>query len=123
MKHFALTLLLVGILGGASAEAACTSPAGVESEMKWIAPNMKYCNNTVWQAMNDTVTGTACTGAGKLQYNTGKVQYCNGSFWVESAPNTDHGACAPAQAGYFYYDTTGKYYWFCNSANWRRMGP
>lgn len=91
--------------------------------MKWIAPNMVYCNNTAWQAMNNTVTGTACTGAGKVQFNSPKVQFCNGSFWVETAPNVNHGACAAIDGGKYYYDNVGKYYWFCSSTNWRRMAP
>lgn len=118
---FALVLTL---FYSAKAFAACTSPAGVAGQMQYISgvSQVQFCNGTSWQAMNNTTTATACTPAGKIQYVSSEVMWCNGSVWVKTAPSTDYGACAAGIAGKFYYDG-GSWYWFCNGANWRRMGP
>lgn len=115
----AFTVFFIDLAGAAN----CTSPAGIEGEMQWIAPNMKYCNGTGWQAMNNTVTASTCSTTGQISYNSSKVQFCNGTNWVETAPTTNYGTCTAVDSGKFYYDTTGKYYWYCNATNWRRMGP
>jgi hypothetical protein len=110
---------------GSSAWAACNTPVGSAGQMMWIAGQVKvkYCDGTNWVAMNDTATATACSTAGQISYVSSEIMYCNGSVWIKTSPATNHGACAVGIAGNFYYDTTGKYYWFCNGSNWRRMGP
>ncbi|MFP5520603.1 MAG: hypothetical protein ACLGGX_11915 [Bdellovibrionia bacterium] len=102
---------------------ACTSPTGVEGQMTLISTAMRYCNGTSWVAMNDTVIGPACGELGRVEYVSGEIVYCNGSQWVRTAPVVDQGTCSAAEGGRFYYDTSGKYYWFCNGSAWRRMGP
>ena len=117
----AMVLFLLGI--GTTAEAACASPVGNAGQLQWISPNVKYCNGTTWVTLNNTATATSCTVAGEIKYISGEIMYCNGSVWVKTAPATNHGACTTTTPGYFYYDTGGTYYWFCNGSNWRRMGP
>ncbi len=120
---FTALLLTFGI--SSWAQAACTSPAGSSGQLQWIpaATAVKYCNGTTWVTMDNTATATACSPAGKIQYTSSEIMFCNGSVWVKTAPATNHGACAVAIAGKFYYDSTGTFYWFCNGTNWRRMGP
>lgn len=104
---------------------ACTSPVGVEGQMQWIAASsvVRYCNGTSWVSMDNTLTATSCSSIGAIQFVSSEIMFCNGSVWVKTSPATNHGACIPAEAGRFYYDTTGKFYWFCSGTNWKRMGP
>lgn len=108
-----------------AAFADCTSPAATAGALQWVTAfsQVRFCNGTSWVALNNTTTATGCSVTGAVQYVSGEIMWCNGSVWVKSAPSTDHGACAAAQAGYFYYSGSDTYYWFCNGANWRRMGP
>ena len=121
----ALTTLLILIGMARFAQAACASPVGNAGQLTWIAASsaVKYCNGSTWVTMNNTATATACSPAGKIQYVSSEIMFCNGSVWVKTAPLTNHGTCTAALAGKFYYDSGGTYYWFCNGANWRRMGP
>lgn len=121
----AITTLLIIIGMAPVAYAACASPAGVAGQLQWIAASaaVKYCNGTTWVTLNNTNTGLTCSVAGVVQYVSSEIMFCNGVNWYRTAPVVNHGACAAAQAGRFYYDTGGTYYWFCNGANWRRMGP
>lgn len=120
-----LTVLLLLLALGETAQAVCSSPAGNSGQLMWIAASaaVKYCNGTAWVTMNNTNSGIACSTVGAIQYVSSEIMFCNGANWYKTAPPTNHGACAAAQAGKFYYDTGGTYYWFCNGANWRRMAP
>lgn len=120
-----LPALLIIIGMARIAKADCASPVGVAGQLQWIAASsaVKYCNGSSWVTMNNTATATACSSAGQIQYVSSEIMFCNGSVWVKTAPTTNHGTCTAATAGKFYYDTGGTYYWFCNGANWRRMGP
>lgn len=123
LRNITILLMVIGVVHIAKAD--CTSPTGVAGQMQWIAASsaVKYCNGTTWVTMNNTATATACSSAGAIQYVSSEIMFCNGSVWVKTAPATDHGTCLATAAGKFYYDPTGTYYWFCNGANWRRMGP
>lgn len=101
--------------------ADCTGPAAKEGQMQWVTSDVRYCNGTSWVTMNNGTTGATCTKAGEVRYVSGEIVYCNGANFIRTSPIVNHGACAGTDAGRFYYATVGKYYWFCNGSNWRRM--
>lgn len=96
--------------------------------MTWVGTTMQYCYGTAWRALNNTLaTSVACTPK-TITYRNNEIHYCNnaGNGWVQTAPLTNWGACGAAvlPAGRFYYDTSGKYYWYCSgTSQLRRMGP
>lgn len=133
MKHsrplssFLRSLILgMGIyLVSAQASAACASPTGAAGEMKLISDVMYYCASTAWRATANVNTGTACSSPGTIQNRSNVLYWCKASpaTWHTTAPATLHGSCAAGQAGYFYYDSSNTYYWFCTGSAWHRLGP
>ena len=63
-----IVLLLLTLLLGQNAKAACTTPAGVAGQSQYISGEFKYCNNTTWVSMKyggvsvaSTLTDTGLT--------------------------------------------------------------
>lgn len=117
------------LLSGSFARAACASPTGVDGQLLYNAGVLQYCASTVWRTVIDTDLGTACSPAGTIKFVSSEIVYCSsGLTWQRTAPLNDPwggtwGACTAGQAGYFYYDSVGTYYWFCTGSHWSRMGP
>ena len=110
------------ILAGSSAHAACVSPAGVQGEFRYLAPELRFCDGNGWQTTSVTTTATACTQAGEITYVGNVMRYCNGSVLVQM--NGPAGAaCTGADGGTNYvmtlaYNSTAQSGHFCNGTNY-----
>jgi hypothetical protein len=67
---------------------------------------------------------TGCSQAGKLRYSGNRVEYCNGSSWVDTRHST-LGSCTGHPAGKMRYNSAGGVgsasYEFCDGTNWISM--
>ncbi len=59
--------------------------------------------------------------AGSINYNSGvsRLQFYNGTSWVDFGDNTTLGPCTTA--GVFDYDTLNSVFRYCDGSNWRRF--
>lgn len=129
-----LGIFLLPSLWAQPAFANCVSPAAVDGQILYIHPLLKYCEGTTWRDFNNTNSGVACSQQGRIEYISGDLRYCDGTTWRWTANAINHGngggTCHAGVTGRFYYASTGsgayygnqRFYWYCNGANWRRMG-
>lgn len=51
VKAFVFSLFMLAASWPYAARADCASPVGVQGELRWISPIMRYCDGTAWQAI------------------------------------------------------------------------
>lgn len=110
-------VLLIIVFFSFSAQAACTTPAGIAGEMYYNTTDevMVYCDNTNWIDMGPTpgAGGGGCTSptgsAGTMEYNstTKAMVYCDGAAWNPMGPEITNPGTGNLVAHWEFEETSG----------------
>ncbi|MCB9989302.1 MAG: DUF1566 domain-containing protein [Rhodospirillales bacterium] len=131
-----LAMTVVVMASSAPAYAACTNPAGTESQIIYHDDEnvLQYCDGTNWQGMNRGVV-TASSGCsnparyeGAIVYNSdfNVVQLCSGNQWVAlgkiNAAAGSGGCSNPAgNEGEIVYNDDVNVMQYCDGSAWRPL--
>lgn len=121
MKIFWIALLIIFPLSNAIG--ACGSPVGNNGAIRWdtTESSIKWCNGTSW--VNPVIApGLSCAGnpAGKIAYDSVKMQFCDGTFW-QSMQGNQLDFCLGDIPGVFRWDHGRRLMKFCDGVNWYAM--
>lgn len=114
-------IILLALFLPAAGWGACTSPAGVEGQFQLDGADYKVCDGTNWSSMAAAAPAGGCTGAGRIEYASSTLRFCNGTNFVSLDGIQTDGSCAGFTTGTFRYDATNKWMEWCNGTNWKVM--
>lgn len=105
---------------------ACSGGA-TEGTLIYSGGNLCVRRAASWYTIVGTAIGGACTN-GTIQYISGKLRYCDGSAWRhvtrgnhETWGSDAGNTCTGANAGEYYYSTSGDIYSYCDGTDWHQF--